>query len=280
MKFRYLGVALLICLMASPAVMGQGQGQGRGGRGGFGGGRGGFGGRGLGGGMLNPLALLNIEAVQEEIELLDEQKEEIRALAEKMRGNRGPGERPNFQDMTDEERQAFGEARRKEAEEQAETAKKELASILLDDQLSRLEQIAIQVAGIQALRDPSVAKKLGISEAEGKEIADAIDEGRTSMFAQMREMRQGQDGDVDRAAMQEKMQELRKQNEEKVLAVLSSDQRKQFEEMKGEPFEMPEGGFGRFGGPGGRGGPGGQGGFGGRRGGGDGNRPARPGRPE
>jgi hypothetical protein len=63
---------------------------------------------------------------------------------------------------------------------------------------------------------------------------------------------------------------MRKESDEQVLAVLTEEQRKQFDEMKGEPFEMPEGGFGRggFGGGFGGGGPGGfDGGRGGDRGG-------------
>jgi Spy/CpxP family protein refolding chaperone len=74
------------------------------------------------------------------------------------------------------------------------------------------------------------------------------------MGAQMRELFQG--GGGDREAIQAKMQELRRAADAKVLAVLTPEQQKKFEEMKGKPFAMPEG-FGRGGfGPGGPGGRG------------------------
>lgn len=71
----------------------------------------------------------------------------------------------------------------------------------------------------------------------------------------------------NREGIREKMQEMRKEAEGKVLAVLTGDQKKKFEEMKGEPFEMPQRTRTRGGG---RRGGGGQGEGGGR------GRPQRP----
>ncbi len=88
----------------------------------------------------------------------------------------------------------------------------------------------------------------------------------TDIRDQVREMMQGGGG---REGMREKMLEIRKGVEEKLLGKLSSSQRMEFKNLKGEPFEMPQRSFG------GRGGPGGQrGGERGQRGGG--NRPQRP----
>jgi hypothetical protein len=72
--------------------------------------------------------------------------------------------------------------------------------------------------------------------------------------------------------MMQQMQAMRKEVEEKTVEVLTEQQKQQFAAMKGEAFEMPEGGM--FGGFGGRGPGGGQG----RPGGGEG-RPPRPNRP-
>ena len=54
----------------------------------------------------------------------------------------------------------------------------------------------------------------------------------------MRSEMQALFGGGDRTAIQEKMSKLREEMEQEVLAVLTSDQQKKFEEMKGEPFEM------------------------------------------
>jgi hypothetical protein len=78
--------------------------------------------------------------------------------------------------------------------------------------------------------------------------------------------RQGQPADADRQAAFQKMAELRRAADEKTLAVLTDEQRQQFDSMQGEKFEGIDelrrprgfgGGRGGPGGPGGRGGPGG-----------------------
>jgi Spy/CpxP family protein refolding chaperone len=249
MKTRITILAMLLLAGASTEALAQGRG-----------GRGGPGGR-FGG--VTELGLLNVEAVQKELELLDDQIAQIRDLGDKLRGQRGDGDRPNFQDMTDEERQQFFEQRRKEAEETAQKAKTELKTILLDDQLARLQQIFVQVAGTQALTDADVAAKLGLSDDQKTKIAAARQEAQSNMREQMRELFQSD----NREAAQAKIAELRKAADEKVLALLTDQQKQDFEALKGTPFEMPEGAL--FGG---------RGGFGGRRGGGGGggDRPQRP----
>ena len=70
------------------------------------------------------------------------------------------------------------------------------------------------------------------------------------MRERMREIMQG----GNRENMREEFAKLRKEIETKVLAVLTTAQQEKFTELKGKPFEMPQGGF--FGGRGGRGGRG------------------------
>lgn len=255
------------------------------GRGGFGGG--GFGGRGGGGDMT--MSLLRMEEVQTELEISPQQKEAIEKMAEQARG-----ERPDFgsiRDMDEDERQAFFEKMRKQGEERVAQMKEQLEEVLLPQQMARLEEIGLQVRGMQALEDKEVAAKLKITEAQKEELADVREKLQEEMREKMREVFQGGGG----GDIRETFGKMREDMEKKVLAVLTSDQQKQFEEMKGEPFEMPErstrgfggrgpggpGGFGGRGGPdGGRGGPGaGRGGPGGGRGGPDGGRGGRS-RPE
>ena len=61
-------------------------------------------------------------------------------------------------------------------------------------------------------------------------------------------------------AMRTKMEALRKQTDEKIVALLTDDQKKQWKEMLGAPFTFPAFRPGGRGGPGGFGGPGGPGG--------------------
>ena len=272
MKRSVLTMSVATLLVVALAMTAEAQPGGRGGRGGPQGGRGGqFGGRGgmmFGGGMMGRgggglLRLAQNEAVQKEIDALDDQVEAIDKAAEELRGERP--DMSGFRDMSEEERTKFFEKMRKEAEERVAKGDKALAEILLPHQIERLEQINVQQMGLRALVDDDVAAKLSLGAKKAK-----IEEAMQKMGEEMMGLfRSG-----DRENMREKAQELREKAEKEIMGMLSADQKKAFEKMKGEPFEMPRP---QFGGRGGRGGPGGdRGNRGGDRG-GDRGRPQRPG---
>jgi hypothetical protein len=125
--------------------------------------------------------------------------------------------------------------------------------------MRRLDEIYIQVLGVRALQDPEVSKKLGITTRQKERIEEVQTESRDKIRSQMESLFQS----GDREQIREKMTEFRKESDNKVLAILTTGQKKTFEQMKGEPLELPEDAL-RGGGGGGRGGRGGgQGGRGG-----------------
>lgn len=210
------GLAVLVCVITSsleaqqPGQGGFGQGFGRGGFGG------GFGGGGFGGG---PLATLMRNDVQEELELLDDQKEQIRALTEKsrermgelVRGRRGGDNNAGGNANFDELRETM---RKVNEEMQAEIDK-----ILLPHQSKRLKQLEAQLrmrGGVMALG--GMAEQLGISE----EQMDKLREKSRGLEEELRK----------------KTAELRKQMNEQLMAELTDEQRKQITELIGEPFEF------------------------------------------
>jgi len=244
------GVALVFCLAASA------QAQPGGGR--FGGG--------MGGGFgQNRLSLLRIEAVQKELGLTEEQVAAVKKLSDELRpmgrggrpgggeGGQRRGRRPN--DSAPEARlegaqrffvqaaqpgrgQLSDEDRAKMREEAAARAKKEkeeIAKILKPDQLKRLTEIYVQQQGVNALNDEDVAKELLITDDQKAKLTKVREEQGTAM----RELF-GAGAGGDREAARTKMADLRKQNEEKTLAVLTDAQKKNFEELKGKKFDMPE----------------------------------------
>lgn len=219
------------------------------------GGRGGFNFFGGGGGGL---ALLQREEVQEELELLADQKKQLTELGEKsaqkmrdlfgsLRGGGGGG--GNNDAARDEMREKFRKA--------SEETQAEVDKILLPHQSKRLKQLEAQrqMSGrgvLGGLADGNIAEKLAISEDQRDKLRDKA-------------------RDLD-AELRKKTAEIRKQLQEQLLGSLSDEQRSQYKELIGEPFEFRDdgpgfGGFGGgFGGPGGQGAPGGGQG---RRGGGD-----------
>jgi hypothetical protein len=242
--------------------------RGGGGPGGFGGGPGGFGGPGaFGGAMFGRggvggdvvlISLLRIEAVREELELDPDQLEGLRKLNERLR----PTTRPDFdfRAATPEQRAAFTERMGKEAAERASEAKAHVEELLLPDQMDRLEQIAIQVQGTRALLNPEVAKELGLNPETTAKMSKEIEANAEQIREMAREAMQERNFD----GIREKTDAMQKELDEKLLASLTTEQKAKFEEMKGDPFEMPQmvgfgrggaGGFGGAGGPRAEGGP-------------------------
>ncbi len=205
-----------------------------------GGGRGGgfpFGGGGGGG-----LMLLQREDVQGELDLLDDQKKQLTDLREKSTEKMREAFRAGAGGGGD--REALQATMRKFTEE----TQAELDKVLLPHQSKRLKQLETQLAmrgrGVLGALGGDLAEKIGIAEDQREKL---------------REKAQDLDNEL-----RKKTAELRKQAQDQLLASLTEEQRKQFNEMIGEPFEFkdePGQGFGGFGG----GGPGGGGPGGGRR---------------
>jgi len=229
------------------------------------------------GGAGSLVMLLGREDVRTEIKLMPDQVEGLRKMAERMRP-----ERPDFdfRSATDQERSAFMARMQAQQAERAADAKAQLEELLMPEQFERLEQIALQAQGAMALMTPEVAEKLVIgkdlTETMTKDVTASQEEGRELLQTMMRERNREAAG-----SLREKMEEMRKALETKLVAHLSDEQKAKFEEMKGEPFKFDPALNDPFGGRAGAGGERGAGAGGERRGpegrGREGDRPQRGG---
>jgi len=186
-------------------------------------GRGGFGG--MGGG---PVGLLGNPGVQKELKLDSAQVEKATALAtetrEKMMGLRDQ--------LTGLEGQELMTKRQELARPINEQAMKSASAFLKPEQVKRLHQIELQQRGANALNDPVVAKKLGVTDEQATKVKSILADSQS----EMRELFQSA-GD-DRQAAMAKVQTLRKETNAKVMALMTDDQKKTWKEMTGEPFEI------------------------------------------
>ena len=235
---------------------GQGQGRGQQGRGQQGRGQQGRGG-GFGssrGGSTSLLGLCSIEAVQKEIDLVDEQKtdlDKLRTSQREARGDRTGGvDFRALRELPEEERNAkMAELREKSAADRAKREKAEnakVAEILLPPQLARVKEIRIQMMGLRALGDQEVITELKITAAQQKQIKEIPEKAQEESRAKMREAFSNL-RDLSREERTEAFTKFRaqaetqqKEVETKVLAVLSGKQKTDFETMKGKAFKMPE----------------------------------------
>ena len=229
-----LGVAMSSAAFAQPG--GQG-GPGGGMRGGMGGGRGMGGMRGAGG--SNPLDLLGIEQVQKELDLVDDQKTDLREIGEQLR-DKFRTMFSGMEDLPQEQRRAEIEKLRTKMEKEAEVIQEKIADVLMPHQSKRLREIFVQIQGTRALDNKDIAKELKITADQTKKMGEARNSLREAMQGMFQEM-QGLDQEerwAKMTEMREKREKERANIDKKVLAVLSTKQQAQFAEMKGKPFEL------------------------------------------
>ncbi len=188
--------------------------------------------RGMRGGGGSSLALLRSDVVLKDLNLTDDQKTSIQKLQDSAR--------ESMQGLSREERTTKMPELIKEQDSK-------VASILDDKQKARLKEIRLQARGPSALTDKEVAEALKLTDDEVnkiKEIADAMQKDMQEAFQSA-----GQGG--DRTAVREKTTKIRKDSTDKMLAVLSDEQKASYEKMLGAKIDLPQGAG--FGGGGGRG---------------------------
>jgi Spy/CpxP family protein refolding chaperone len=217
-RFVCLAGAAALCLLPSLALAQPGRG---------GGGFGGFGGGGGG-----DMTLLNDENVQKDLELLDNQKEKLADLRDRI----GEEMRSLFQGG------GGGDARER-IREKMEGFQKEVDGILLPHQRDRLKQIGVQSRLRFGSTSNAIADALELSEDDAKKLAD-------------------KDKELT-AEMNKEIAKIREKYRDKLLDVLGPEQKAKWKQLVGNPIEFAAPQFGQ-GGPGGRGGPGGGGGRPGR----------------
>jgi len=103
---------------------------------------------------------------------------------------------------------------------------------LKEEQVKRFKQVSLQTRRAQAFTDPEVVKDLKITDDQKKQIQELVQDSG----AKSREIFQANQD--DRAEAMKQIQALQKETGTKVMALLTDDQKKQWKEMTGAPFEM------------------------------------------
>jgi len=159
------------------------------------------------------------ESVQQEIVLTAEQREKLRSAMAELRPQGGGPQA--MQDLSDEARQALM-AKREAAAKQLEA---KLAETLTPEQMKRVKEVWMQAMGVsRAVRQPDVAKALGITEDQLQKIGEVNRE----MMAAYR----------DAAGDPAQMTALRTKTTEKIEGMLSDEQKAEWKKMCGKPFDV------------------------------------------
>lgn len=222
---HWIKVAFCGLLVASAlTAMAQGGGQ----RGQGGGRQGGMMGRMGGGDSL--VGLANRADVQRDIAVSADQKAKLEAMQEKQREDmqammeqiRNSGQMPDREAM----QKMMQDAQAKQNEE--------LKKILSADQLKRLGEIRIQVAGNRALMFPEVQKELGFTadqQAKLRSLQQKQQEANQSLMEKMRNQ------EISREEMQEARQRNDKAMNDELAKILTEAQKGKLKEMGGKEFK-------------------------------------------
>ena len=219
-----------------------------------GGGRGGPGGRMgmLNSPGLNQLMMLRNPSVQTELKLTDDQKSKTGALADKVQDEM-QGTFAELGELDPEDREAKMQEVRKAAVARGKEVQGELATILQPEQTTRLRQIGLQMRGVSALADEDVATDLKLTDDQKKQIASIRADTETASRELLRQAREAR-GSEEQQALRAKGNELFKAQSDKSSAVLTAEQKAEFENLKGPKADIKlEGGPGRGRGPRGQG---------------------------
>jgi hypothetical protein len=175
-------------------------------------------------GMMGGARLLERPEVQTELKLTDEQKTKAASLSETLREER----RGRFQDLRD----ATPEERAKIMSGWRAEEMKQVNAILNPDQQKRFRQISLQQEGPMAVVHADVATELNLTDDQKKKVME--------LQVQMGEKQRAifQEAQGDREAAMSKMQALRKETSDKVVALLTDEQKTKWKEMCGAPFSL------------------------------------------
>ena len=170
--------------------------------------------------------LAGIEPVQSELKISDKQREEIGKIVKEYRELMS--DLTGGSDIAREERVKKLANNSAAIKQLSADSEKKVLAVLHEDQQKRLKEILLQLGGSRALLREDFAKALNLSEDQKKKIHDAIEA----------ETKRDRDALASGESVREKIQEARKQTDEEIKKILTADQQKQLESMKGAKFEL------------------------------------------
>lgn len=190
-------------------------------------------GRGLGS-RNSLLGLLGREQVQKELKLTDEETAKVKEVVEKLRGEM----REQYQALESiEDRNQRRVKLTQVSDELDEKLRVQLRDVVPREKMMRLYQIRMQVRPVvDSLTSRFLAEPLKLTDeqkAKLDEIKKDMQAKQSELFAKMREV-----SETGRSELFEKMRDLNTETDQKALGVLTEEQKKAFEEMKGEKFEL------------------------------------------
>jgi hypothetical protein len=182
----------------------------------------------LGGGPF----LVFRDKVQKKLKLSDDQKQKLM---------------DKFPDHAEETRKVFEkikdlkpEEREKEMQSHRQKAREKLAALLKEtlkaEQLKRLRELELRQEGSFALGRPEIAKELKITDEQRKQFMGVVQEMQEKIGPLIKEVQSGGNPEEIRP----KVMKIRKEHAERLEALLTDAQKKQWKEMLGKSLDLDD----------------------------------------
>jgi Spy/CpxP family protein refolding chaperone len=118
--------------------------------------------------------------------------------------------------------------RDREFEKMAKANQEFIQNTLRPEQVKRLNEIAMQVAGLLWVMRSDVASALNLTDEQKQKIRELHREARKEAQEALRS--------VNRAVEEEKFRDMRQANRRRLMSILTDEQKAKWKEMAGQPF--------------------------------------------
>lgn len=181
----------------------------------------------------DPLQLLQVEQVKKELKLSEDQIAKLKKISDDLYAST----RQQF----GEKGQPFADADARAAVEKHVTAARDQVAKVLDEaQISRFKEIILQVCGWDALTDKETAEALKLTSEQQNKIGKIATDSGEKMRGKFEVPRGGNAEERAKvmSANAKKMQTIFDDSDTVAKGVLTDDQQKTLEKMRGKPFKL------------------------------------------
>jgi len=180
------------------------------------------------------LGLVSLEQVQKEMKLNEEQIGKVKKVVETLRAEM----RKEYGALREIEDRAKRIAKMTELRKQFDgKARKQLSAMVSKEQMMRLHQIRLQVRPVlDSLGEKYVAGRLKLTDEQKKKLGEInkdMQAERSKLFTSMRDA-----GREQRSEAYANYRKLRTDANKKALELLTAEQKKIFEELKGKAIKL------------------------------------------
>ncbi|MEN9218786.1 MAG: Spy/CpxP family protein refolding chaperone [Gloeomargarita sp. DG_2_bins_126] len=187
----------------------------------------------------DPLELFQNPQIKKELALTDEQAAKIKAISEQFRKDaRALVSGLNLAQMEPNERAKKLDEIKDKMEKEIGDARNEVGQVLTPAQLKRFKEITLQIYGFGILSYEHFIEELKLTPEQQAQLKKLRDDTWTSMRVNLKIPQQGADTKQIIATNRKRMDQILLDSNAKALAILTPEQQKMVDTLKGKKFDF------------------------------------------